>query len=237
MRLTHMGLRLDESTRKPLATSAGLFVLGILTSTCSSKPTPPSSSTPELWGELTPVVSVKELMRDMIDPIADNVFDAVSIVGTEKGVVEKVPTTDADWEKIRVGGVSIAEGAYLLKVQRPFTPPGEDNSATGPDAAVLSAAQMRAKVEADPVMWNAKIEALRNVGLEVLDIVKRKDVNELWGASEDLDRACENCHLEYWYPGEKDLFKRLDRRLKEFTASQQNRDTTAKPAEAIKPQR
>jgi hypothetical protein len=71
-------------------------------------------------------------MRDMIDPIADNVFDAVSTVGTEKGVVEKVPTTDADWEKIRIGGVSLAEGAYLLKIQRPITPPGEDNNFTGP---------------------------------------------------------------------------------------------------------
>jgi hypothetical protein len=217
------------STRKPLATCAGVFVLGVLTSTCSSKPTPPSSSTPELWGELTPVVSVKELMRDMIDPIADNVFDAVSTVGTEKGVVEKVPTTDADWEKIRIGGVSLAEGAYLLKIQRPITPPGEDNNLTGPDAPVLSAAQIRAKLEADPVMWNAKIEALRNVGLEVLDIVKRKDVNELWGASEDLDKACESCHIEYWYPGEKDLFKRLDRRLREFNALPQNPDSTAKP--------
>ena len=163
----------------------------------------------------------------MIDPVADNVFNAISTVGTEKGVVENVPTTDEDWEKIRIGGVSIAEGAYLLKIQRPFAPPGEENP--GPDAPVLSAAQMRAKVEADPVMWNAKIEALRNVGLEVLDIVKRKDVNELWDAGENLDRACESCHIEYWYPGEKDLFRRLDRRLKEFTASQQKPDTTAKP--------
>jgi len=181
-----------------------------------------------LWGELTPVVSVKELMRDVIDPLADNVFDAVSTVGNAKGVVEKVPTTDEDWDKIRIGGVSLAEGAYLLKIQRPITPAGEDN-VTGPDAAVSSAAQIRAKIEKDPVMWDAKIEALRNVGLEVLDIVRRKDVNELWDASENLDKACENCHLEYWYPGEKDLFRRLDRRLREFNLSQQNSETTAKP--------
>ena len=167
-------------------------------------------------------------MKYMIDPVADNIFNAVSSTMTKRGVVEVEPKTEADWEKIRIGGVSLAEGAYLLKIRRPITPPGEDN-VTGPDAAVLSAAQIGAKLEADPVMWNAKIEALRNVGLEVLDIVKRKDVNELWDASENLDNACESCHLEYWYPGEKDLFKRLDRRLREFNLSQQNRDTTAKP--------
>ena len=220
---------LGVRTRKPLATWAGVFVLGVLTSTCLSKPTPAPPATPKLWGELTPVVSVKELMRDMIDPVADNVFDAVSTVVTEKGFVEKVPKTDADWEKIRIGGVSLAEGAYLLKIPRPFTPPGEDNNFTGPNAEELSASQITAKVEADPVLWNAKIEALRNVGLEVLDIVKRKDVNELWDAGENLDRACESCHIEYWYPGEKALLKELDRRLNEFQASQQNPDKTAKP--------
>jgi len=35
---------------------------------------------PELWGDLKPVVSVKELMRDMIDPLADDIFDAAQIV-------------------------------------------------------------------------------------------------------------------------------------------------------------
>jgi hypothetical protein len=52
-------------------------------------------------------------------------------------------------------------------------------------------------------LWIAKIQALRNVGLEVLDIVKKKDTNGLWQASGDLDEACEACHLEYWYPGDR----------------------------------
>jgi hypothetical protein len=34
------------------------------------------------------VVSVKELMENIVDPIADNVFDAVAVDATEKGVVE-----------------------------------------------------------------------------------------------------------------------------------------------------
>ena len=35
-------------------------------------------------------------------------------------------------------------------------------------------------VVVDPVEWNARIEALRNVALEVLDIAKRKDVASCW---------------------------------------------------------
>jgi len=39
-------------------------------------------------------------------------------------------------------------------------------------------------VVVNPVEWNARIEALRNVALEVLDIAKRKDSRELWDTLE-----------------------------------------------------
>ena len=204
-------------TRQPLAVCAGLLALGVLTSACSSsKPTPAPRPAVELWGDLKPVVSVKELMRDMIDPASDYVFDAVRSVVTKNGTVETEPKTEEDWEKIRIGAVTMAEGIYLLKVPRPFAPPGDENNSTGPEPEELSPAQIKAKLEADPVLWNAKIEALRNVGLEVLDIVKKKNVKELWDAGENLDQACESCHLIYWYPGDKALLKKLDRRLDEL---------------------
>jgi hypothetical protein len=59
-------------------------------------------------------------MRDLIDPLADNIFDSVKTVVGETGVVDTVPKTDADWEKIRVGAVAMAETPYSLKVRRPF---------------------------------------------------------------------------------------------------------------------
>ena len=100
----------------------------------------------------------------------------------------------------------MAEGVYLLKIPRPMAPPGDLNNSTGPDAVELSPDQITALIEKDPVEWNARIEALRNVGLEVLDIVKRRDAKELWDANEDLDTACEACHRRYWYPGETPEF-------------------------------
>ena len=197
-------------------------LIGAATSLSCSSPSaappaaPPADRPLALWGDLKPVVSVKELMRDMLDPASDFVFDAVGVTSTREGTIEKVPQTDADWERIRIGAVTMAEGAYLLKIPRPFAPPGDENNSTGPDAAELSPKQITAKLERDPVLWNAKIEALRNVGLEVMDIVRRKDVKELWDATENLDQACESCHLEYWYPGEKELMPKLDRRLREI---------------------
>ena len=196
---------------------APLLAVVFMSFACSSKATatrsPADTRGGELWGDLKPVVSVKELMRDMLDPAADNIFDAVKVVTTKNGSVETAPKTDEDWEKIRIGAVTLAEGVYLLKIPRPFAPPGDENNSAGPDATELSPAQIKAKLEADPVLWNAKIEALRNVGLEVLEIVKKKNVAELWDAGENLDQACERCHIEYWYPGDKALLQKIDRRI------------------------
>jgi hypothetical protein len=188
----------------------GLLAMGLLAAACSSstpaaapalEKSPPNS--PELWGGMKPIVSVKELMRYMIDPSADNIFNSVRTVKTKAGTVETVPKTDADWEQIQIGAVTLAEGAYLLKVRRPFAPPGDMNLSEGPDPLELSPDQIIARVERDPVEWNARIEALRNVALEVMDVVKRRGADGLWDAGENLDVACEGCHRRYWYPGEK----------------------------------
>jgi hypothetical protein len=184
---------------------------------------PPSAPAPALWGDLKPVVSVKELMRDMIDPASDFIFESVKTEVTKKGIIETMPRTDADWEKIRVGATTIAEGIYLLKIPRPFAPPGDENNSTGPEPAELSPAQILAKLEKDPVLWNAKIEALRNVGLQTLDIVKRRNAQELWDAGENLDNACETCHLEYWYPGQTEYLKKRNRSLQSLSKPDRSR--------------
>jgi hypothetical protein len=207
-----------SNVRKLPAVCAGSVLMGVLVSACSNTPSRPAAAPPALvlWGDMKPVVSVKELMKYMIDPIADNIFDAVKIETTKSGTVEHLPKTDEDWEKLRIGAVTLAEGIYLLKVPRPFAPAGDENNSTGPEPSELSPAQIKAKLEADPVLWNAKIEALRNVGLEVLEIVKTKKVGELWEAGDNLDQACEACHIQYWYPGDKALLERVDKGLREL---------------------
>jgi hypothetical protein len=198
--------------RVPVLLSCGVLVglsIGLL---ACSPPAPPPEKPATTWGgDFTPVVSVKELMRDVIDPLSDNIFLSVGTRVSMKGVEEWHPKTDDDWAKVRTGAVAIAEVSHLLKVPRPFAPKGDVNNSTGPDAPELSPTQILEKLQKDPVLWQAKIEVLRNVGREVLDIVERRDAGALEEAAENLDAACEGCHLEYWYPNQKELMKRLRR--------------------------
>jgi len=210
---------------RPFTAFLALLALALLASACSpsrsadppaKESAPPPS--PPLWGDMKPVVSVKELMKYTIDPVADNIFNAVGSTLTKKGMVEWEPKTDEDWEKVTVGAVSLAESVYLLKVPRPFAPAGDLNNSTGPDAVEMSPAEITAKVERDPVEWNARIETLRNAALAVMEVVKKKDSAGMWEAGEILDQACESCHRAYWYPGENaEFYDRLRQRLDQFT--------------------
>jgi hypothetical protein len=212
-----------SASRVSLVAACTAFCIAAATASCSSKPSVPAApavattpvNTAVLLGDMKPLVSVKELMKYMIDPASDNIFDSVkTLVRPDGSVVEIAPKTDEDWEKLRIGAVTLAEGVYLLKVQRPLTPAGDVNNSVGPDATELSPTEIAAKIGKDPVEWNARIEALRNVGLEVLDIVAKKNTKELWDASENLDVACEQCHVSYWYPKEdKEFYRVLDKRL------------------------
>jgi hypothetical protein len=188
-----------------------VFIVSICSTRCSRPATDsrqatddrrPSTSRPLIGAPIVPVVSVKELMKFMIDPISDNVFDAVWWDQTGNGVVKHEPKTQDDWDRIQTGAVSLAEGIELLKVPRPWTPAGDVNNSTGSSPPELSPAQIQAKLDKDPVLWEAKIQGLRNAALEVVEVAKKKDVNALFEAGEDIDEACEACHLEYWYPGD-----------------------------------
>jgi len=208
------------SGSKRLLIAAALVYTVVLTaasctSSSSSKPAPPAAA-PVGRTEMKAVVSVKELMRYTIDPISDNIFDAVTYESTKKGVKEVFPKTDEDWEKVKIGAVTLAEAIYLLKLPRPFAPAGDINNSTGPNPPELSPAQIQAKVDADPVLWDAKIQALRNVALSVMEIADKRDTKELFEAGETLDKACEACHLEYWYPGDRKAVEEDERQRARF---------------------
>ena len=216
---------MEMTNGRSLLTVAGMLCLGALSSQCTAtKPEPATTTGPALLGELRAVVSVKELMRDAVDPLSDRIFDAVSESVTEQGVTRVAPENDDDWAQVRIGAVVLAEAANLLKIERPYAPPGDVNDSVGPDATELSPEAIKAIVDADRALWSAYAEGMRLVAIDVLDIVKRKDTAALEEAGSTLDKACENCHLQYWYPGDRKIIKDVAAELE-----RQEKDRSGRP--------
>jgi hypothetical protein len=185
--------------------------LAVAAAACDAKPAATVAAPPS---ELTPVLSVKELMQHIVDPQADLAFDAVSVDVGPQGVVETAPKTDEDWMRIERGMWVLAEASNLLKMPRRMAPDGDRNpEAGGPE---LTPAQIEAKVAASPVLWRSHADQLRAEALKIVDIVKARDTKKLFDAGSALDRACEGCHLDFWYPGDREAVQK-DRDSRVYT--------------------
>ena len=185
--------------------------LAVVTAACNAKP---AATTAEAPPALTPVLSVKELMQHIVDPQADLAFDAVSIDVGPKGVVEIKPTTDEEWTRIERGMWVLAEASNLLKMPRKMAPDGEGN--VEPGGPELTPMQIERKVKEHPALWSSHADQLRTEAMKIVEIVKARDAQKLFDAGSALDRACEGCHLDFWYPGDREAVQK-DRESRVYT--------------------
>jgi hypothetical protein len=188
---------------------AGLLCAAALASQhCMSKPATTTAAAtpaaPSLDSSLAPTLSVKELMEHVIDPTADWIFDAAVIDITHTGVSETKPLSDEDWLKVERGGYLLAESTNLLKIPRRMVPPEDEGKPHQPGEPELPPEQIQAKIERDRALWYTHADGLRTAALEAVRVAKARDFDGLFKVGDRVDKACEACHLEYWYPGDRE---------------------------------
>ena len=172
------------------APAAALFALLLGLPGCAAEAEPPP---------FRPTATVEELMRTMIDPAADAVWDAVVVDATPDGVIEIVPETEGDWIRLRRHAVTLAESANLLLVEgRRIAAPTSRSELPGID---LHPDAIQTLVDEDWETWVEVSQGFGATSQTVLDAIDARDVDALLNAGTELDLACEACHAVYWYPG------------------------------------
>ena len=197
------------TSRGQLIAWAGLmFVAALASQQCSSKPAATTSAAtpaaPSLDSSLAPTLSVKELMEHIIDPTSDWIFDAAVIDISRKGITETKPLSDDDWLKVERGGYVLAESTNLLKIPRRMVPASEEGKPHQPGEPELPPEQIQAKIEKDRALWYKHADGLKAAALEAVQVAKARDLDGLFKVGDKVDKACEACHLEYWYPGDRE---------------------------------
>jgi hypothetical protein len=174
-----------------------MFVVVAAAAACrSQEPAPPQSSQPEYM----PTATIKDLMLSVVDPSADVVWQSVTTVVDEKGLLETVPKSDEEWLKVRHGAVALMEAANLLLIPgRRVARPGEKSETPGVE---LEPEEMDALIAKDRPAWNARAKALHDVVSSVVQAIDAKDSDKVFELGEEIEMACENCHKQYWYPNE-----------------------------------
>lgn len=151
--------------------------------------------------EYVPTATVKDLMQSVVDPNADVVWLAVTTVQSAKGTDETRPKNDEEWTKVRHGAIALTEASNLLLVPgRHVARPGEKSETPGVE---LEPSEMETLINKDPAAWRKRAHGLHEAGLAALQAIDAKDADKLFEVGEQIERACEACHSQYWYPNEK----------------------------------
>ena len=194
-----------------LIARASILVSIALCSHCSPGSTNESTPPPTaLREDLTPVLTIRELMAHIIDPTANAIFDAAVVDVSASGTTTTIPVSDEDWLKIERGLLLLAETSNLLKMPRDVAPanaPPEELPPGAPEAE-LSPARIQKMIDGNRAAWNDKADGMRRAALASLTLIKGRDPESLFKVGGDIHDACEACHLEYWYPGDKPIVER-----------------------------
>ena len=182
----------------PFGTAALVALSAMMLAQCNRKPAAPTPSPDfELIG------TVHDIMQGIVDPSSDVLFDAVATDITAAGINEKRPQTDEEWANVEHNALMLAEAANLLKMPgRIAANPNDKTKSEGPDAPELTPQEIQAKIDADRGKWVMYATNLQDQAKKTWDAARAKDANKVFELGEDIDMACEDCHLEYWYPND-----------------------------------
>jgi hypothetical protein len=158
---------------------------------------PSSQQAPQLLKPAT----IKDIMDSMVNPSGEFVFESVYQISDERGIREKAPQTDADWEAVREHVVVLLEAPNLLVMPgRKVAPPDVKSQNPGIE---LEPAQIQQLIDGDRLAFIRRARGLQDAAAVAMKAVDAKNKDALFQAEDGVDKACENCHLHYWYPNDE----------------------------------
>jgi hypothetical protein len=175
-------------------------VLLLLASACAQQPAQPAAAQAGV-PKFETTATLKDIMDSMVEPNADFVFDSVETIIDAQGEHNKLPRTDDEWKAVRRAAVTVMEATNSLLV------PGRRVAKAGEKAddpnVELGPEQIQALIDGDRESFNGFANGLHTAMTEAFNAINAKDAAKLFEVADGIDKACEECHLKYWYPNEK----------------------------------
>ncbi|WP_336981813.1 hypothetical protein [Altererythrobacter fulvus] len=155
-------------------------------------------------------MTVHEAMTKHVDVIADEVWAIGNAAMANDAVIDPKLMDDAKWAKLadaatRLQAAAVDLGALKkLVVNRPGVTISDENVEGG-----TTSQQVQKNIDADPDGFRGMAGALASHMGDIAAAAKARDAQRAGELVGEIDGVCENCHLEFWYPQQKDLVKQL----------------------------
>ena len=151
-----------------------------------------------VWAARGPA-TIKDIMHSMVDPSGDFLFQSVQTIADEHGIREIAPHTDGEWENVRERLMVLVEAPNLLQGRRAARPTDRSKN----PQVENQPEEIQELLNADPSTFIRRAQKLQDVASVAMKAVDAKDKDALLLGLDGIDKACESCHLRYWYPKDK----------------------------------
>ncbi len=148
-----------------------------------------------------PARSVRTIMATMVDPSGDFLFQSIADIADERGVIHKAPTTPEEWNAVRHHLQVLIDAQGLLVA--PGLRAAEPGDRSSNPAVENEPEQVQKLLDAEHPDFVQRAGRLREAAARGLKAVADHDTRALFAAITAIDKACESCHLHYWYPNDE----------------------------------
>jgi hypothetical protein len=145
--------------------------------------------------------TIKDIMHSMVNPSGEFLFKSVQEIADEHGIREKAPKTDAEWEDVRDHLLVLLEAPSLLTAEGRMAAHPKDRSKN--PQVENEPEEVQKLLDADRPGFLRRARRLHDAAAVAMKAVDAKDKDALFHALDGIDKACESCHLHYWYPNDK----------------------------------
>jgi RES domain-containing protein len=166
-----------------------------LTAACSSQP------------EEEPVqLTFHEIMKDKVDKNADELWDISNAAIGDAAGLDPAKMTDERWAQIAAKADAVQQAALEIATMDPIVVvrPGVKISDEGTPFG-HTGAMVQARMDKDPETMRNLANALARHMSDLGTAARAHDAATAGPLIDQLDGVCEDCHLEYWYPDQKEL--------------------------------
>ncbi len=180
------------------ALMAGLSALAAASVVLAAQP---SKKPVKAGAENTAALTIKDIMDSRVDPAGDYLFESVVESSDAKGLHHKQPHTAKQWAEVRRQLQVLIDAPDLLTAPGRKAAHPEDRSRNA--AVENQPEQIQRLMDSQHADFVVRAGRLRDAAKVGMIAAQAKDPKALFKAISGIDKACESCHLHYWYPNDK----------------------------------
>ncbi len=145
--------------------------------------------------------TIQQYMEGEVTPAGDFLFKSVQEISDSKGQRLQAPSTAAEWNAVRDQLAVLRSAPEVLTAKGlKAAPPGFKSEHPGIESPPE---WIQKAVDANRDDFNRRAVQLQHAAEVASQAVEAHDARALERSLDGVDKACEGCHLHYFYPNDK----------------------------------